>query len=121
VAKLPFYTKPSCTTCRNAKAYLEDAGVELDSIDINVNPPSRAFLEEHVDDERFLDFVSTRSPVFRTQPFPSSKQEAIDLMMEQPNLIKRPVLVKGRQVIFGFDKGAYAAAGCRNVDAEPRP
>ena len=52
MAKLAFYTKPSCTTCRNARTYLEDAGVELDLIDINLNPPSRAFLEEHVDDER---------------------------------------------------------------------
>jgi arsenate reductase-like glutaredoxin family protein len=29
-------------------------------------------------------------------------------MLEQPNLIKRPVLVKGSTVIFGFDKDAYA-------------
>ena len=113
MAKLPFYTKPSCTTCRNARGFLEDAGVELEPIDINLHAPSRAFLEEHVDDERFLDFVSTRSPVFKTRPFPSSKKEAIDLMLEQPNLIKRPVLVKGRQVIFGFDKRAYSAAGIK--------
>ena len=113
MARLTFYTKPSCTTCRNAKTYLEAANVELDAIDINLTPPSRAFLEEHVDQERFLDFVSTRSPVFKTRPFPTSKQEAIDLMLEQPNLIKRPVLVKGRQVIFGFDKAAYTAAGIK--------
>ena len=77
--------------------------------DINKTPPSRAFLEEHVDAARFLDFVSTRSPVFKTRPLPASKQEAIDLMVEQPNLIKRPVLIKGRQVVFGFDKPAYDA------------
>jgi len=29
-------------------------------------------------------------------------------MVEQPNLIRRPVLVRGAQVIFGFDKDAYA-------------
>lgn len=28
-------------------------------------------------------------------------------MLEQPNLIRRPILVKGRQVVFGFDKDAY--------------
>jgi arsenate reductase-like glutaredoxin family protein len=51
--------------------------------------------------------VSTRSPVFKQRPLPRSKKEAIDLMVEQPNLIRRPVLVKGKQVIFGFDKNAY--------------
>jgi arsenate reductase-like glutaredoxin family protein len=52
--------------------------------------------------------VSTRSPVFKTRPLPRSKTEAIELMMEQPNLIRRPILVRGSKVIFGFDKKAYA-------------
>jgi arsenate reductase-like glutaredoxin family protein len=68
------------------------------------------FLERHIDSERFLDFVSTRSPVFKQRPLPRSKKEAIDLMMKQPNLIRRPVLVRGAQVIFGFDKDKYAKA-----------
>jgi arsenate reductase-like glutaredoxin family protein len=81
--------------------------VNVDEIDINKNPPDRAFLEKHVDESRFLDFVSTRSPVWKTRPLPRSKKEAIDLMMEQPNLIRRPVLIKGSKVTFGFDKEAY--------------
>ena len=52
--------------------------------------------------------MSTRSPVFKTRPLPKSKKEAIDLMLEQPNLIRRPVLVRGNKVTFGFDKDAYA-------------
>jgi arsenate reductase-like glutaredoxin family protein len=75
--------------------------------DINRNPPDRAFLEKHIDAERFLEFVSTRSPVFKTRPLPQSKKEAIDLMMEQPNLIKRPILIRGSKVTFGFNKDAY--------------
>ena len=53
--------------------------------------------------------MSTRSPVFKTRPLPRSKKEAIALMLEQPNLIRRPVLVTARRVLFGFDKAAYAA------------
>lgn len=29
-------------------------------------------------------------------------------MLEHPNLIKRPILVKGSTVVFGFDKAQYA-------------
>jgi arsenate reductase-like glutaredoxin family protein len=76
--------------------------------DINRNPPDRAFLEQHIDADRFLDFVSTRSPVFKTRPLPRSKKEAIALMMEQPNLIKRPILIRGSKVTFGFNKDAYS-------------
>ena len=56
----------------------------------------------------FLAFVSTRSPAFKARPLPKSKREAIALMLEQPNLIKRPVLVLGARAIFGFDKERYA-------------
>ena len=31
-------------------------------------------------------------------------------MMEQPNLIKRPILIRGSKVTFGFDKEAYDEA-----------
>jgi arsenate reductase-like glutaredoxin family protein len=83
--------------------------VDVQEIDINRNPPPREFLEKHVDATNFLDYVSKRSPVFKTRPLPKSKKEAIDLMVEQPNLIRRPVLVKGGKVTFGFDKDRYAA------------
>jgi arsenate reductase-like glutaredoxin family protein len=81
--------------------------VSVEERDINRNPPDRAFLERHIDNDRFLDFVSRRSPVFKTRPLPGSKKEAIDLMMEQPNLIKRPILVRGSKAVFGFDKEKY--------------
>jgi arsenate reductase len=51
--------------------------------------------------------VSTRSPVFKERPLPRTKKEAIDLMMENPNLIRRPIVVSGSTVIFGFDKDGY--------------
>lgn len=51
--------------------------------------------------------MSTRSPVWKERPLPKSKKEAIDLMMENPNLIRRPIMIKGGKVIFGFDKEAY--------------
>jgi len=80
----------------------------VNQIDINKEPPSREFLEKHIDAGRFLDYVSTRSPVFKERPLPKSKKEAIELMMENPNLIRRPIVIKGSQVIFGFDKDKYA-------------
>ena len=84
-----------------------ERGIPFEEKDITRTPPSRAFLESHIDASRFLDFVSKRSPVFKTRPLPASKREAVTLMGEQPNLIKRPVLVAGTRVIFGFDKAAY--------------
>ncbi|HXG57278.1 MAG TPA: ArsC/Spx/MgsR family protein [Vicinamibacterales bacterium] len=87
---------------------MEQHGIDVEEQDINTHPPGRAFLEQHIDADRFLDFISTRSPVFKGRPLPTSKKEAIDLMMEQPNLIRRPILVKGSKAVFGFDKDKYS-------------
>jgi arsenate reductase-like glutaredoxin family protein len=81
--------------------------LDVEERDINRDPPSREFLETHVDGTRFLDFVSTRSPVFKERRLPRSKKEALDLMQAQPNLIRRPILVKGARAVFGFDKDAF--------------
>ncbi len=80
----------------------------MQQLDINKEPPTREFLERHVDADRFLDFVSTRSPVFKERPLPRSKKEAIELMMKNPNLIRRPILIAGSKAMFGFDKAQYA-------------
>jgi len=45
--------------------------------------------------------------VFKERPLPKSKKEAIALMMDNPNLIRRPIMIRGSKVIFGFDKEQY--------------
>ena len=45
--------------------------------------------------------------MFKQRPLPKSKKEAIALMMDNPNLIRRPIVIKGSKVIFGFDKDEY--------------
>jgi arsenate reductase-like glutaredoxin family protein len=49
--------------------------------------------------------------VFKDRPLPKSKKEAIAMMMENPNLIRRPILIKGSKAVFGFDKDAYQKIG----------
>ena len=41
---------------------------------------------------------------------PPPRQEAIRLMSENPNLIRRPILVKNGEIVLGFDEAAYAEA-----------
>ena len=41
---------------------------------------------------------------------PPSRAEAIALMCQHPNLIKRPILVKGKKVLLGFDPAAMREA-----------
>jgi arsenate reductase-like glutaredoxin family protein len=36
-----------------------------------------------------------------------TKKQAIELMLEEPNLIRRPLVLSGRNAVFGFDAAKY--------------
>ena len=58
-------------------------------------------------------FLNTRNELYRERKMkdsPPSRAEAIALMAKHPNLIKRPILVKGKQILLGFDPAAMREA-----------
>jgi arsenate reductase-like glutaredoxin family protein len=51
-------------------------------------------------------FLNSRNELYREKNMkgsPPSRSEAIALMAKHPNLIKRPILVKGKQILLGFN------------------
>ena len=74
-------------------------------------PPMRELLERLIDESRVDDYLNKRSPAYKERNLASrklTKKQAIDLMIEDPNLIRRPVVIRGpKSGIFGFDAGAY--------------
>lgn len=58
-----------------------------------------------------LPFLNAKNEVYRERNMkqnPPSREEAIQLMAEFPNLIKRPLLVKGSRILFGFSADEWA-------------
>jgi arsenate reductase-like glutaredoxin family protein len=54
-------------------------------------------------------FLNSRNELYRERGMkenPPPREEALRLMSEYPNLIKRPILVKGTQIVLGFDEPA---------------
>ena len=91
-------------------AYLEGKGVELVKHDLAKEPPSRELLEKLIDEDHLEDFVNTRSPAYKERGLDASKmtkKQAIDLMMEEPNLIRRPIVLAGRKAVFGYKPEEY--------------
>ncbi len=55
---------------------------------------------------------SWRSPSakpYRDQRGQLSDDELIDLMLEEPRLIRRPILITGDEVLFGYKAEEYQA------------
>lgn len=70
--------------------------------------PSRELLGQLIDEYGLENVLSKRSPAFKALGDRKlSKKEAIDLMLADPNLIRRPLLFVKKKVVFGYDREEY--------------
>jgi arsenate reductase-like glutaredoxin family protein len=52
-------------------------------------------------------FLNTRNEIYRSRKMgekPPSRDEALKLMAAEPNLIRRPVVVRGAEIVLGYDE-----------------
>lgn len=108
--KIAFYQKPSCTTCRKAKALLQELKIEFTSRDLDKERLTESELDKLIGTRDYKGFLSTRNELYRTRNMaehPPTRAEALKLISKTPNLIRRPLLISGSQIIIGFDEAAY--------------
>jgi Spx/MgsR family transcriptional regulator len=107
--KIKFLQKPSCTTCRKAKAFLEKHKAELDLRDLGTDRMSVEELDELIGKRDHRLFLNTRNELYRARKMgqnPPSRDEALQLMATEPNLIRRPVVLRGAEIVLGYNEEA---------------
>lgn len=85
--------------------------MKFEEIDLNAGITEQE-LERLIGKRDYREFLNSRNELYRDRGMktnPPAREEAIRLMALHPNLIRRPLLVKGGSVVFGFDEAAYAA------------
>jgi len=84
-------------------------GVVLVERDLGRNPLSVVELKDLFGDRDPREFLNTRNELYRTMKMaenPPSPAESIRLMAPNPNLIRRPIVVRGGHAVMGFDEEA---------------
>jgi arsenate reductase (glutaredoxin) len=108
--RIQFLQKPTCTTCRKAKAYLEKLGASLELRSLDTERLSEEELDKLIGNRDYKEFLNTRNELYRRRKMkdhPPSRAAAIKLMAKKPNLIRRPVAIRGSQMVLGYDEEAY--------------
>ena len=85
----------------------DELQVELDERDYAKAPLSAAELKVLFAGRDPRDFLNPKSPTFKAMGLKGRKltaAEALALMAKQPNLIKRPLVVAGGEIVAGFDR-----------------
>ena len=84
--------------------------IQFDSRDLDKERLTETELDQLIGNRDYKEFLNPRNELFRKRKMkehPPSRGEAIKLMAKEPNLIRRPLLIRGSQIIFGFDQDAY--------------
>jgi arsenate reductase len=87
---------------------LRDKGAQFEEVDLNKGL-SVDELDKLIGRRDYREFLNSRNELYRERGMkenPPAREEALRLMSEHPNLIKRPILVKGGQIILGYDEEA---------------
>jgi arsenate reductase (glutaredoxin) len=85
-------------------------GAELEFRDLGKEPLTESELDELIGDRDYKEFLNTRNELYRTREMrehPPTRGEAIKLMAKEPNLIRRPIVLQGSQMILGLDEATY--------------
>ena len=104
--KIVIYEKPTCTTCRQVHAALEDSGVDFEAVDYYLDPIPKPKLRDLLRKMGLSarDLLRTREDVYKTLRLGErpdlTEDEILDLMVKHPDLIQRPIVEKGAKAVL---------------------
>jgi regulatory protein spx len=103
------YTSPSCTSCRKAKAWLEEHNISYsernifsENLSINEIKEILRMTEDGTD-----EIISTRSKIFQKLDINLESmplQDLYELIQKNPGLLRRPIIIDEKRLQVGYNE-----------------
>ncbi len=107
------YTLKTCDTCRKALKFLEANNIANNNFDIRKNGISRDTIQSAISALGWEAVLNRRSTSWRQLDDAAKEnittEKAVDLICENPTLMKRPLFITNDTYIVGFDKKSQQA------------
>jgi Spx/MgsR family transcriptional regulator len=101
----------NCDTIKKARRWLEENGIEYRFHDVRTDGISRADLQHWIQTLDWENLLNRRSTSWRKLPESVrnniNKTSATSIMLDNPAIIKRPVLARGDKLYLGFSVDSY--------------
>ena len=105
------YGIKNCDTIKKARLWLAQQHIEYQFVDYRIDGLSLTQLQEFAAACTWQQLLNTRGTTFRQLPDSDkndlTEQKALTLMLAQPAMIKRPLLVHNGQYLLGFKPAEY--------------
>ncbi|MBD3948532.1 transcriptional regulator Spx [Tuanshanicoccus lijuaniae] len=103
------YITPSCTSCRKARAWLEEHEIPYVERNIFTEPLSLTEIKEilRMTEEGTEDIVSTRSKAYSELNMDISEMplnDFFEIVQQKPGLLRRPILIDEKRLQIGFNE-----------------
>ncbi|MDI9728366.1 ArsC family reductase [Stutzerimonas stutzeri] len=112
--RLCLYGIKACDTMKKARTWLDEHGQNYEFHDYKSAGIDRAHLEAWCNEHGWQTVLNRAGTTFRKLDDAAKadldQARAIELMLAQPSMIKRPVLDLGDRTLIGFKPDLYAAA-----------
>ncbi|MDB7357559.1 transcriptional regulator SpxA [Enterococcus faecium] len=106
---LTLYTSPSCTSCRKARAWLQEHQIPFVERNIFSEPLNSSELKAilQLTEDGTEEIISTRSKVFQKLNMDLDDlplQELLELVQNNPGLLRRPIMIDDKRLQVGFNE-----------------
>ena len=103
--KITVYEKPTCTTCRKLFKLLQEKGVDFDKVNYYVEPFTKAQLKMLLKKMKMRpeELLRKNEAAYKELNLSSTSftdNELIDLMLENPDLVQRPIVEAGEKAVL---------------------
>ena len=103
------YTSPSCTSCRKARAWLEENAIPYTERNVFKEPLSRDEIKNilRMTEDGTEEIISTRSKLFAELDVKLddlSLSQLIEMIQQQPALLKRPLMIDEMRMQVGYNE-----------------
>ena len=114
IMTIQFIQYPKCTTCKKAKKWLDDNGVQYENIHIVEETPSKEQLKAYYEASGvpLKKFFNTSGMKYRELGLKDklstmSEEEQLELLASDGMLIKRPIVTDGKKLTLGFKESDF--------------
>ena len=118
-----FYEKPYCAANAKQKALLRAAGCTLIERNLLEHGLERSELRAFMGNAPIEAWFNPAAPAIKNgllQPRHLSEEQALDQLMDDPILIRRPLMIIGTERICGFDEKRVGELLARAIDPMPK-
>ncbi|MBO1511611.1 MULTISPECIES: transcriptional regulator SpxA [Metabacillus] len=103
------YTSPSCTSCRKAKAWLEEHDISYTERNIFSEPLTKQEIKEilRMTEDGTDEIISTRSKTFQKLNINLESmplQDLYNLIQDNPGLLRRPIIIDEKRLQVGYNE-----------------